>query len=161
MTPLVSIHAPWEGCDVSDKKYIPLRYGFNSRTLGRVRRVCLCKIFLDLGFNSRTLGRVRPRLMMVVLLRERSFNSRTLGRVRHSSGVEGLCSCDSFNSRTLGRVRLMSHIAGIIFRTFQFTHPGKGATTLLAKFRTYSRVSIHAPWEGCDVNCSILSPFFL
>ena len=34
---------------------------------------------------------------------------------------------------------------------FQFTHPGKGATTLCQKLRTHSRVSIHAPWEGCDL----------
>ena len=34
---------------------------------------------------------------------------------------------------------------------FQFTHPGKGATR--KKERGYIRpdVSIHAPWEGCDV----------
>ena len=33
---------------------------------------------------------------------------------------------------------------------FQFTHPGKGATALLALVNLGFRVSIHAPWEGCD-----------
>ena len=35
-------------------------------------------------------------------------------------------------------------------RRFQFTHPGKGATALLALVNLGFRVSIHAPWEGCD-----------
>ena len=34
----VSIHAPWEGCDVSLPKWRLLKFSFNSRTLGRVRR---------------------------------------------------------------------------------------------------------------------------
>ena len=33
---------------------------------------------------------------------------------------------------------------------FQFTHPGKGATTTLTKSNSNEYVSIHAPWEGCD-----------
>ena len=33
---------------------------------------------------------------------------------------------------------------------FQFTHPGKGATLTSRVARMLKRVSIHAPWEGCD-----------
>ena len=33
---------------------------------------------------------------------------------------------------------------------FQFTHPGKGATGRYEPPSRLSRVSIHAPWEGCD-----------
>ena len=33
---------------------------------------------------------------------------------------------------------------------FQFTHPGKGATTQLFRAGILAGVSIHAPWEGCD-----------
>ena len=33
---------------------------------------------------------------------------------------------------------------------FQFTHPGKGATVGLSHTQRYKKVSIHAPWEGCD-----------
>ena len=33
---------------------------------------------------------------------------------------------------------------------FQFTHPGKGATLSGDMLITIFRVSIHAPWEGCD-----------
>ena len=33
---------------------------------------------------------------------------------------------------------------------FQFTHPGKGATVGLSHAQRYKKVSIHAPWEGCD-----------
>ena len=34
--------------------------------------------------------------------------------------------------------------------TFQFTHPGKGATPAGRAVGDGVRVSIHAPWEGCD-----------
>ena len=34
---------------------------------------------------------------------------------------------------------------------FQFTHPGKGATNRTLPKEEVLRVSIHAPWEGCDV----------
>ena len=34
--------------------------------------------------------------------------------------------------------------------TFQFTHPGKGATPLTEADVVLDDVSIHAPWEGCD-----------
>ena len=33
---------------------------------------------------------------------------------------------------------------------FQFTHPGKGATSGSVLSADSVTVSIHAPWEGCD-----------
>ena len=101
----VSIHAPWEGCDMVRSSTTTLSMSFNSRTLGRVRQSrhgLLCRY--RGSFNSRTLGRVR-RMLNYPLLQSRCFNSRTLGRVR-------LQGSDSFAHRC--------------------------------------RVSIHAPWEGCD-----------
>ena len=56
-----------------------------------------------------------------------------------------------FNSRTLGRVRRNRIISGISCTTFQFTHPGKGATEEEDDRLIHMLVSIHAPWEGCDV----------
>ena len=63
-----------------------------------------------------------------------------------------------FNSRTLGRVR---HPPGAIVSSvgvFQFTHPGKGATTYVSILISWDYVSIHAPWEGCDFS---LMQFYL
>ena len=34
---------------------------------------------------------------------------------------------------------------------FQFTHPGKGATGTDKRIPVELVVSIHAPWEGCDL----------
>ena len=34
---------------------------------------------------------------------------------------------------------------------FQFTHPGKGATCYARGEAKFMLVSIHAPWEGCDL----------
>ena len=35
---------------------------------------------------------------------------------------------------------------------FQFTHPGKGATAIsFSDGTSIHLVSIHAPWEGCDL----------
>ena len=33
---------------------------------------------------------------------------------------------------------------------FQFTHPGRGATSTSKDLHEHYRVSIHAPREGCD-----------
>ena len=55
-----------------------------------------------------------------------------------------------FNSRTLGRVRLARTSVSPWSWSFQFTHPGKGATCFCYASYLFGRVSIHAPWEGCD-----------
>ena len=39
--------------------------------------------------------------------------------------------------------------------TFQFTHPGKGATCPVSRRNLPSAVSIHAPWEGCDSTLAV------
>ena len=57
---LVSIHAPWEGCDRTLVPSSISPFGFNSRTLGRVRQILSVANSYQIGFNSRTLGRVRP-----------------------------------------------------------------------------------------------------
>ena len=79
------------------------------------------------GFNSRTLGRVR----LVRLAR-----CQTIVAVSIHAPWEG---CDQ---RRLSVARLST--------TFQFTHPGKGATPHLEVLIVVLLVSIHAPWEGCD-----------
>ena len=38
---------------------------------------------------------------------------------------------------------------------FQFTHPGKGATWRKQNAYNTPEVSIHAPWEGCDLLSSV------
>ena len=171
---------------------------FNSRTLGRVRLALVEELLKHrVGFNSRTLGRVR------LYDNEGAtglccFNSRTLGRVRRAilltelliavsihapwegcdcRGHSGASARQGFNSRTLGRVRQANEKNNTDANTFQFTHPGKGATspagvvvtdvikfqfthpgkgaTLQAGSPAFALcVSIHAPWEGCDSTCS-------
>ena len=81
----------------------------------------------SLSFNSRTLGRVRP-YQDEEEAEEYGFNSRTLGRVRLRSRTIELMGL-GFNSRTLGRVRPKRSIPIVGACEFQFTHPGKGATT--------------------------------
>ena len=56
-----------------------------------------------------------------------------------------------FNSRTLGRVRLGLKTKEVVVEEFQFTHPGKGATCFRTLNELFKGVSIHAPWEGCDI----------
>ena len=79
----------------------------------------------------------------------------------------------SFNSRTPGGVRLNLRISSSSLWRFQFTHPGRGATSdksllvhesnsfnsrtpggvrpnVMATKSLSPRVSIHAPREGCD-----------
>ena len=125
-------------------------------------------------FNSRTLGRVRPLSSCSAPRQSLGFNSRTLGRVRHSPGLpHPYHVCVSIHAPWEGcdTVYLFLYFP---FLLFQFTHPGKGATSLskLTLLQTQSfnsrtlgrvrpdrdalitllvSVSIHAPWEGCDL----------
>ena len=56
-----------------------------------------------------------------------------------------------FNSRTPGGVRLAASSVAEAQTTFQFTHPGRGATRLCEEgAEDLLEVSIHAPREGCD-----------
>ena len=101
-------------------------------------------------FNSRTLGRVRHR-RAYSRTSPRSFNSRTLGRVRRSVGeTTGPPLSFQFThpgkGATLGEMPKQEAMT-----TFQFTHPGKGATRRVKLLRRRLKVSIHAPWEGCDI----------
>ena len=168
----VSIHAPWEGCDHNRSILLRSSGCFNSRTLGRVRHHISRKHdntvvfqFTHPGkgatkqelrllrqvpsFNSRTLGRVRQCRRARRGLRQ-CFNSRTLGRVRHHPRLPQREPHRRFNSRTLGRVRLSRVRFSVCALEFQFTHPGKGATARDRRQSEAIKVSIHAPWEGCD-----------
>ena len=55
-----------------------------------------------------------------------------------------------FNSRTPGGVRLEDIHNDTEPFTFQFTHPGRGATEYKTANDELHGVSIHAPREGCD-----------
>ena len=148
---LVSIHAPWEGCDNSYGYYPALTSCFNSRTLGRVRRSADRQNQTTKTFQFTHPGKGATTASFPASIPARSFNSRTLGRVRLCSRLKQVSTKykfqfthpgkgatrasppprprpRSFNSRTLGRVRrLIFRIARGIAK-FQFTHPGKGAT---------------------------------
>ena len=103
----VSIHAPWEGCDLAGLSARSSFRRFNSRTLGRVRLIVVSSHGQSSGFNSRTLGRVRHHFGKYLVRDARGFNSRTLGRVRQKPNDK--------------------------------------------RYKLY-HVSIHAPWEGCDIS---------
>ena len=62
-----------------------------------------------------------------------------------------LAICWRFNSRTPGGVRLLLKCAPYYISKFQFTHPGRGATSGDRACRAPGTVSIHAPREGCDI----------
>ena len=49
----------------------------------------------------------------------------------------------------------------IIRKTFQFTHPVRGATSFLSFFFEAFEVSIHAPREGCDLSGALWQSIFL
>ena len=147
----VSIHAPREGCDPSSGESPLALEGFNSRTPGGVRlqRQAIC--VTSRSFNSRTPGGVRRgdgyerlRALPVSIHAPREgcdlgdfFGATTSLLVSIHAPREG---CDlrrasrstttgCFNSRTPGGVRLVSVSVDYAISMFQFTHPGRGATT--------------------------------
>ena len=124
----VSIHAPWEGCDVICGTYQTL---CNYVSIHAPWEGC------DYRFN--------PFRLLAY-----QFQFTPPGKGATSRGLMFLNSQSCFNSRTLGRVRqsLSNSPRGSV--KFQFTHPGKGATDNMELVQTSEVVSIHAPWEGCD-----------
>ena len=146
----VSIHAPWEGCDqlvgVPDHRKQRFQFTHPGKGATRVTECIKCLLF---SFNSRTLGRVRLAVLLFLLILD-AFQFTHPGK-----GATTDCFRSSylrrFNSRTLGRVRrsVLSEPSKRI--EFQFTHPGKGATIIIGSNCTTKIVSIHAPWEGCDL----------
>ena len=123
----VSIHAPWEGCDSLCTRLVRSKDRFNSRTLGRVRRREAPAVTPASSFNSRTLGRVRLLGIKSRGALNSSFNSRTLGRVRHlPTWVRYPASSFQFTHPGKGATPVFWICWAMVL--FQFTHPGKGAT---------------------------------
>ena len=148
---VVSIHAPREGCDLMFSHVGSTNRRFNSRTPGGVRPTTQVVGIWDLiRFNSRTPGGVRPNMRRT---------SERICTVSIHAPREGCDSpkplpsprLQSFNSRTPGGVRLIAKVRRESRATFQFTHPGRGATVHYHSTLLFVTVSIHAPREGCDI----------
>ena len=124
---VVSIHAPWEGCDAQGVGSQIVVTPFQFTHPGKGATLVNAEELLShtFQFTHPGKGATESKSSSVIVICR--FNSRTLGRVRlpptdTRAGEEG------FNSRTLGRVRQVRQ------------------TRLIP----IALVSIHAPWEGCD-----------
>ena len=91
----------------------------------------------------------------------RRFNSRTPGGVRPSIDASPRSSVRRFNSRTPGGVRpLLGGVLGYLGQ-FQFTHPGRGATSSSSIFRTASSwFQFTHPGRGATLSTHILCTSF-
>ena len=126
---VVSIHAPWEGCDSPRPPTPRARRSFNSRTLGRVRRAATINYLNELRFNSRTLGRVRPSTSSVLaMIRKVSIHAPWEGCDVHCTASPQGWGVFQFTHPGKGATcKIGSHLYNAA-TPFQFTHPGKGAT---------------------------------
>ena len=125
----VSIHAPREGCDVGAdvvQSYNEL-FQFTHPGRGATRDRSTQSLRLG-GFNSRTPGGVR-QIPLNIWIAEVSVSIH--------APREG---CDQDTPKTSRKNN-----------TFQFTHPGRGATRRVLPLPHATMVSIHAPREGCDL----------
>ena len=128
MTQQVSIHAPWEGCD---RNAFPAMRGLEQFQ------------FTHPGKGATKAQHTDSRALRVsihapwegcdTLVREVNPGEKVVSIHAPWEGCDILC--------TLG---------SIYRETFQFTHPGKGATSGSILSADRVAVSIHAPWEGCD-----------
>ena len=123
----VSIHAPRAGCDVRGGRRGYGWCSFNSRTPCGVRLGCRCTLRLRCAVSIHA-----PRA---------GCDYPHPGRPEPPP---------SFNSRTPCGVRPQSAKQAVEEQTFQFTHPVRGATSILSVKSLTDRVSIHAPRAGCD-----------
>ena len=124
---LVSIHAPWEGCDSPSFGPFKSLVCFNSRTLGRVRLYISAKSYTYLLFQFTHPGK-GATCSALSNCYTKSVSIHAPWEGCDSIGISEVLLHLSFNSRTLGRVRLKHSRLGMLCVEFQFTHPGKGAT---------------------------------
>ena len=123
----VSIHAPREGCDKVQTLPLMLICSFNSRTPGGVRHSATCATCTR---NSVSIHAPREGCDWNLIREHTSkvgFNSRTPGGVRPSNR-EGLQLPSSFQFTHPGRGATNRFQEKLWNMTFQFTHPGRGAT---------------------------------
>ena len=172
----ISIHAPLAGCD-AETEYVASTadINFNPRTPCGVRRVRRCeKSVWPIYFNPRTPCGVRHELGHFVCKR-RHFNPRTPCGVRRALGVAGLylmpisihaplAGCDKKCGEGIIPRRVISIHAPLAGcdntrlpvrarpRSFQSTHPLRGATGGWGQHPHPPIISIHAPLAGCDVD---------
>ena len=167
----ISIHAPLAGCDKNRHKRRPSMTHFNPRTPCGVRHGVDAMAARGSDFNPRTPCGVRPS-PRTQRTRRRTFQSThplrgatiTIRRSRRPSKisihaplagcdqiVRGVCSATThFNPRTPCGVRPHPGSSGRKKRSFQSTHPLRGATRRRSRRTIAARISIHAPLAGCD-----------
>ena len=104
------------------------QWSFNSRTPGGVRLKLTTSRSTTSMFQFTHPGRGATTTSRSSYPHFAGFNSRTPGGVRRQTTYRlrfGRC----FNSRTPGGVRHAPSLYDSRFRLFQFTHPGRGATS--------------------------------
>ena len=102
---VVSIHAPWEGCDG-----------------GRRQRLHQLQVSIHAPWGGCDANDIRHCLSILGFQFTHPGKGATDNRTRTVRGYR------RFNSRTLGRVRHIWLMSLLRLSMFQFTHPGKGAT---------------------------------
>ena len=146
---MVSIHAPQEWCDSQAAISSKRSQCFNSRTPGGVRLITqIYQLYVTMfQFTHPGRGATCCRSHQVCHGR---FNSRIPGGVRRvyqhlislSDGVSIHAPREGCDHQAQDTTKTRA--------TFQFTHPGRGATAPCEIIGCISAVSIHAPREGCD-----------
>ena len=147
----VSIHAPWEGCDRYTTIFIVARimFQFTHPGKGATNRTLPKEEVLRVSIHAPWEG-CDPSNIVVAVLTSR-FNSRTLGRVRPYADVPVVKDKEfQFTHPGKGATQAFGTVTSESYM-FQFTHPGKGATKEVGVYLPTPEVSIHAPWEGCDL----------
>ena len=163
---------PGRGATYCTPLSVSLALCFNSRTPGGVRPAHSTLTATILKFQFTHPGRGATMATLTdSLRREVSIHAPREGcdaNARRMAKIVSIVSihapregCDSslsiahaislsFNSRTPGGVRPATTANTASKATFQFTHPGRGATRRYCGTPCRGLVSIHAPREGCD-----------
>ena len=146
----ISIHAPREGCDYGTSTYDLAPTNFNPRTPRGVRLM-----MYHTSTNTETFQSTHPARGATVHLVGRLLSLLEFQSTHPARGATGAyyygCYIQKFQSThpARGATGSMIRFSRYSFR-FQSTHPARGATRENSFFRPVSRISIHAPREGCD-----------
>ena len=125
----VSIHAPREGCDfdTSAQRQTTITFQFTHPGRGATHSSEI-RFTASFWFQFTHPGRGATAPSPTWATTTSGFNSRTPGGVRLGSSISTSLPA-RFNSRTPGGVRRRCRCWCRCWCLFQFTHPGRGATT--------------------------------
>ena len=146
----VSIHAPWEGCDFHNQELERIQKKFQFTHPGKGATVAYAFYLAMKGVSIHAPWEGCDAIIDFCSIINKFVSIHAPWEGCDSGGCSPLRGPHTFQFTHPGKGATLWAVHRGSECWFQFTHPGKGATLRAREQRVSVEVSIHAPWEGCD-----------